>query len=58
MIVHVCYLQNKTIIKRFWSINYKIKLKQSELKGYAKKILNFARFLSKIRGVEIDKSVG
>ena len=34
------------------SINYKIKLKQSEFKWYAKKILGFVRFVSKIRDVE------
>ena len=34
------------------SINYKIKLKQSELKWYAKTILGFERFLSKIRDIE------
>ena len=31
------------------SINYEIKLKQSEFKWYAKKILSFEHFLSKIR---------
>ena len=34
------------------SINYKIKLKQSEFKWYAKKILGFERFSSKIRDIE------
>ena len=34
------------------SINYKIELKQSRIKWYAKKILDFDRFLSKIRDIE------
>ena len=34
------------------SINYKIKLKQSEFKWYARKILGLERFLWKIRDIE------
>ena len=34
------------------SINYKVKQKQSEFKRNAKKILDFERFLSKIRDIE------
>ena len=34
------------------SINNKIKLKQSEIKRYAIKILGFARFLLRIRDIE------
>ena len=34
------------------SINYKVKLKQSEFKWYAKKILGFEHLLSKIRDIE------
>ena len=33
------------------SINYKIKLKRSGFKWYAKKILGFERFLSKIHDI-------
>ena len=34
------------------SINYKVKPKQSEFDRYAKKILGFERFLSKIRDIQ------